>query len=278
VPVKFEDPVAVSPDINQWMVDGKVIDTGSNVFAYTFNMPGLYQVKHCHGQTNCATRYVYVRNPIPAAEEMPMTHEIPPITNTGNGTAVQELRKSKKEPKEMRPDPIMPPVPPPTKTPEERPVDKPINKQIGKPPENFKNTAITGLSSGSYKTDCVNWVESTSVQISVNDWCELYSASVIGDGAGKLMIELTDGDSFRQSMVVTLNPGKTNFSFAAMGEAVLQPGREYTLRIRTQKANAEKIPKIGNISKCTAGEGIKTSALSILYGSELTLFDLKIKY
>ena len=121
-------------------------------------------------------------------------------------------------------------------------------------------------------------MESTSIRISVKDWCELHSASVIGNEAGKLMIELTDGDSLRQSMVVTLNPGKTNFSFAAMGDAVLQPGKEYTIKIRTQKTNAEKIPKIGNISKCATGESMKTSALSILYGSEFTLFDLKIKY
>src|SRR5687767_1284489 len=68
-PITFHGDLAAFPDDNQWYIDGNLIEKGKNQFEYSFEFPGLYQIKHCHGAENCATRYLYVRKPGQLVEE-----------------------------------------------------------------------------------------------------------------------------------------------------------------------------------------------------------------
>ncbi|MEP6794902.1 MAG: hypothetical protein ABJB16_11290 [Saprospiraceae bacterium] len=279
--VNFEGPAAVSPDVNQWIVDGKVIKSGKNQFTYTFELPGLYQVKHCHGTEICATRFVNVTAPVVFSEEEEHAEKIqPPIPKE----KVNHLNQIKEEEK------VRVEIPSKQKEPTTNPTPKAPNELIdpagqsssevaraSKPPEVYKSSMITGLPSSSYKSDCASWVETASIRLVIKDWCELHSAAVYGSGSGKLKIQLTNGNKVNETMIVTLNPGKTNFSFAGL-DAELQPGMEYTLRITTMSDGKGDKPKIGNISKCGSANGSTSSVLSIDYGSNLTLFDLKYKY
>jgi len=277
--INFKGPMAVSPEMNQWIIDGKVIESGKDHFTYTFELPGLYQVKHCHGTDNCATRFVYVKEPVVIQEAPVYIQEIQsPIqkekTSPRNQIINEDRRRIATSPKPK--DPASKPSTPSEQLNPSGPSTT-QGKRTSKPPAVYKSSMITGLPSSNYKSDCASWVETASIKLAVKDWCELHSASVYGNSAGQIRITLSDGKNYNESMIVTLNPGKTNFSFAGL-DAELQPGAEYTLKISTLSDKKSEKPKIGNISNCGPGSGNASSVISIDYGSDTVLFDLKYKY
>ncbi|MGB3081228.1 MAG: hypothetical protein WBB31_19250, partial [Saprospiraceae bacterium] len=46
--ISFKGLSAIPSEEDQWIIDGKVIEKGKDHFEYQFDMPGLYQIKHCH--------------------------------------------------------------------------------------------------------------------------------------------------------------------------------------------------------------------------------------
>lgn len=273
--IRFQGPPAIAPDINLWYIDGNEIVKGSGQFEHIFDLPGLYQVRHCHGLYYCATRYVYVRNPVPVVEEVPEVYEEKPIPEPVNRTPTKEPKKQRNEPRAIKQEYLMPPVPPQAEKPIEKPVEKPVNKPVGKPPENFKNSASTGLSSGSYKSDCAKWVESASIKFKPREFCLLNTAVIYGSGPGKVRITLSDGGDYSESISILLTQGRTQFAFSDL-IPVLYPDRVYTLTITTISGTDDVKPKFANVSTCNVSPKT-TSAMAVEYGSNSVLFDINYK-
>lgn len=273
--VRFQGPAAIAPDIDIWYIDGNEIAKGKGQFERIFDLPGLYQVRHCHGLYNCATRYVYVRNAAPAAKEVSMVYEENPTPEPVDRSPVRGPKKPKNEPRAIQPEPVMPPASPQTEKPVEKPIEKLVSKPVGKPPESFKNSAITGLSSGSFRTDCAKWVESASIKLKPREFCLLNTAVIYGSGPGKVKINLSDGEGYNESMSVLLTEGRTQFAFTDL-IPVLYPDRIYTLTISTISGSEGVKPKFANVTSCSVSPKT-TSALAVEYGSNSVLFDINYK-
>ena len=286
----FKGSFSESPNEDSWVVDGIEQERGKNQFTFAFEFPGIYQVKHCFGNDVCATRFVFVPHPVdtqsaPKAEEVIIPQDVAPLPS----------QKINKKSIGFRSDPVV--VPPESSG---KPHPDPGNHSSGSeaggvqptapnktdsgsqkastdPPASFKSTSIAGLPASAYKTDCALWTDNSVIKLRPDDWCELHSAVVFGNAPGKLRITLTDGRKVNESMTVTLNAGKTSFSFAGL-EALLQPGVEYTLKISTLEVDKNQRPKIGNASSCSPGSTKSSPVLAVNYGADYSLFDLKYKY
>ncbi len=259
--VYFEGKPSASPDIDLWYLDGKLIEKGKAKFKLAFEVPGYYQIKHCLGLYDCATRYINVQGVLPFVEEVPEPLEIvsedapkgPKVPRSGAG--------GKPNPPVV--DTSRPPRPPPPPPP------------IVKPPESFKNTVITGLASGSYKADCAKWVESASIKLKPKEFCLLHTAVLYSNSRGKVRINLTDGGDYNESMSIVVTEGRTQFAFSDL-IPVLYPDRVYTLTISGVAGSDGEKPKIANISSCNVSPKT-TLALAVEYGTNSVLFDINYK-
>lgn len=291
VPLIFKGSFSESPNEDYWVVDGIERERGKNQLTFTFEFPGMYQVKHCMGSSKCATRFVFV--PHDEVEESPQLMKESPLSQEPEvPTSSPGIKKSPvmanggsgiiapKSPVKPNPDSNGGRSEPKTGDDQDKlPVDNtPVPKKTSpNPPDSFKNSAVSGIASSLYKTDCALWTDNSVIKLRPDDWCELHSAVVFGNAPGKLRITLTDGKKVNESMTVTLNAGKTSFSFAGL-EALLQPGVEYTLKISTLEVDKNQRPKIGNASSCSPGNAKGAPVLAVNYGADYSLFDLKYKY
>lgn len=266
--LKFQGPAATPPEENQWVIDGRVMEKGKDHFEYSFEVPGLYQVKHCHGLYNCAIRYILVKEPEPLVEKTPITSkEVKIIPPARIAIAKQKTNEDKVSAQihEKAPDIKV--------TPSEPDPPKVIHPLI--PPETYKNIVTTGLSAVSFNADCAKWIETGSIKLKPKEFCLLHSASMFGNGPGVVTITLADGEGYNQSMRIILTEGKTQFTFTEL-LPVLYPGKVYTLTFSTIGGDTNNKPKIANISSCSA-KAKTTPALQIEYGSNDVLFDIIYK-
>lgn len=290
-PLMFKGSFSESPNENFWLVDGIERERGKNQFTFAFEIPGMYQVKHCFRNDLCATRFVFVPHPVDTLsvqideEEVNIPQQVVPPLSQNNNSKTPRVRggsvvappgsSGKPNPGSgnhssgPKTDDVQPAAPGTT--------ESGSKKVSSDPPASFKNTAIGGQAASVYKADCALWTDNTIIKLKPEDWCELHSAIVFGNAPGKLKITLTDGKKVNESMTVTLNAGKTNFSFAGM-EALLKPGVEYTLKISTLEVDKNQRSKIGNASACSIGNAKEASVLAVNYGEDYSLFDLKYKY
>jgi hypothetical protein len=267
IPVNFDGPQAVSPDENKWYIDGILIEKGKTTFEHQFEYPGVYQIKHCHGLTDCAIRYVFVPHPVSIIEEPAA------IVEAVQATEIIDYEPPKPKKEKKKSQELVPTVP---VTPEE--LNEPAKvdpKPVMQPPKSFKNTLITGFSSETYKSDCVKWVESGSVKLKPKEFCLLHSAVIYSNAKGKVRITLTDGVEYNESMSVVLTAGKTQFAFSDL-IPVLFPDRIYTLTINTLVGTDSVKPKIGNIASCSASPKITPLLLIDYLGNEV-LFDINYR-
>ncbi len=259
--VSFEGKLSATPDKDLWYVDGKLIEKGKARFKYQFGVPGYYQIKHCLGLVDCATRYINVQEVLPFVEEVPEPLEI----------VSEDAPKGPKGPRSGAGGKPNPPVVDTSRPPPPPPLPPPIVK----PPESFKNSAITGLSSGSYKTDCAKWVESASIKLKPKEFCLLHTAVLYCSAKGKVRINLTDGGGYNESMSIVVTERSTQFAFSDL-IPVLYPDRVYTLTISGVAGTDGDKPKIANISACNVSPKTN-STLSVEYGSNSVLFDINYK-
>ena len=260
--VSFEGKRSASPDKELWYLDGKLIEQGKSKFKYSFEVPGFYQIKHCLGLYDCVTRYIGVQEVLPFVEAVPEPVEI----------VNEKQPKAAKGPRSGAGGNPKPPVVDTSRTP---PPPPPTPPPVVKPPESFKNSAITGLSSGSYKADCAKWVESASIKLKPKEFCLLHTAVLYSNSRGKVRINLTDGGDYNESMSIVVTEGRTQFAFSDL-IPVLYPDRVYTLTISSVAGTDGLKPKIANISSCNVSPKA-TSALAVEYGSNSVLFDINYK-
>ncbi len=258
--VSFEGRSSASPDMDLWYLDGKLIEQGKSKFKYSFEVPGFYQIKHCLGLYDCAIRYVSVQETLTVVEtvqdQVEIVSEDPPEVKKGPRPG-----NGGKPPTPGVDTTSSPPPPPPP--------------PIVKPPESFKNSGITGFSSGSYKTDCAKWVESASIKLKPKEFCLLHTAVLYSNSRGKVRINLTDGGDYNESMSIVVTEGRTQFAFSDL-IPVLYPDRVYTLTISGVAGSDGEKPKIANISSCNVSPKT-TLALAVEYGTNSVLFDINYK-